>query len=80
MLPFSVTRTCSPTQFTCADKRCIPGSWKCDGDNDCGDFSDEQQCVCKFEYCIQYSSVIPQSFYHDNDMILPVVHGHMFCM
>jgi len=53
MLPFPVTRTCSSSQFTCKGGRCIPSSWRCDGDNDCGDLSDEQQCVCKFKSCIQ---------------------------
>ena len=41
--PFLVT--CKEYEFTCSNKNCISQSWKCDGDNDCGDNSDEQNCV-----------------------------------
>lgn len=34
-------QSCSNTQFQCTSGRCIPADWACDGDNDCGDFSDE---------------------------------------
>ena len=35
---------CSTDQFECvSDRKCIPKSWTCDGENDCGDSSDEQQ-------------------------------------
>lgn len=36
--------TCSPTAFTCANKRCVPAAWRCDGHNDCFDNSDESRC------------------------------------
>lgn len=31
-------------KFQCADQNCIPASWRCDGDNDCNDSSDEAGC------------------------------------
>ncbi|KAM4651686.1 suppressor of tumorigenicity 14 protein [Discoglossus pictus] len=35
-----------PDQYTCKSGRCIATALKCDGWNDCGDFSDETTCVC----------------------------------
>ncbi|CAK9806758.1 Sortilin-related receptor [Anthophora plagiata] len=39
-----VASTCDPTQFACGNDVCIPASWVCDRDNDCGDRSDEMNC------------------------------------
>lgn len=36
--------TCSPSAFTCANQRCVPSGWRCDGHNDCFDNSDEVNC------------------------------------
>ncbi|XP_067129295.1 sortilin-related receptor-like [Centruroides vittatus] len=62
-----VHSTCSSEQFLCSDALCIPNLWKCDGDNDCGDLSDEVNCAlptcssnqfkCKNNHCIPSSWV-----------------------
>ncbi|XP_077784699.1 low-density lipoprotein receptor-related protein 4 isoform X1 [Podarcis muralis] len=41
---------CGRNHFTCAvsafgECTCIPAQWQCDGDNDCGDHSDEDGCM-----------------------------------
>ncbi|RXM31745.1 Low-density lipoprotein receptor-related protein 4 [Acipenser ruthenus] len=42
--------SCGRNHFTCAvntfgECTCIPAPWQCDGDNDCGDHSDEDGCM-----------------------------------
>lgn len=39
--------TCGVDEFRCKDSgRCIPARWKCDGEDDCGDSSDEPKEEC----------------------------------
>ena len=42
------TPPCFEGQFVCNNKLCIHSALQCDGDNDCGDNSDEETC----ELCI----------------------------
>uniref|UniRef100_A0A3P8Z6A1 Sortilin-related receptor n=1 Tax=Esox lucius TaxID=8010 RepID=A0A3P8Z6A1_ESOLU len=37
-------KTCDAYNFQCANGVCVSLGWKCDGMNDCGDYSDEANC------------------------------------
>jgi len=50
--------TCGVDEFRCKDSgRCIPARWKCDGEDDCGDASDEPKEECGKNFCSEYNFI-----------------------
>ena len=41
---FLLTVSCGQNQVECDNSKCIVRSWRCDGEDDCGDNSDERNC------------------------------------
>jgi hypothetical protein len=67
-------RHCEPNEFRCRNDKCVQKMWLCDGDDDCGDGSDEQNCgqrqpgdMCQpTEFrCADGRQCVPQSFQCD---------------
>ncbi|XP_075399700.1 atrial natriuretic peptide-converting enzyme [Tenrec ecaudatus] len=46
LMPDEDVEECSPSHFKCRSGRCVSASRRCDGDADCDDDSDEENCGC----------------------------------
>lgn len=38
------TQPCEPNEFPCGNGHCVLKLWRCDGDSDCEDHTDEANC------------------------------------
>ena len=51
---------CPEDTYTCNNQKCIPNALKCDGNDDCGDNTDEDEGCCDFkcknQKCISHSA------------------------
>ena len=45
------TVSCEENKFACGNGKCISRLWACDGDDDCGDNSDEEAQYCSYHTC-----------------------------
>uniref|UniRef100_A0A8C7ZRX8 Low density lipoprotein receptor-related protein 8, apolipoprotein e receptor n=1 Tax=Oryzias sinensis TaxID=183150 RepID=A0A8C7ZRX8_9TELE len=44
-------KTCATTDFTCKNGQCLPSKWRCDGEPECADGSDEADAICSRQTC-----------------------------
>ncbi|XP_063774851.1 complement factor I isoform X2 [Pseudophryne corroboree] len=60
---------CQEDQFTCVNEKCIAMSDTCNGENDCGDLSDELCCkVCQKGFHCKSDTCIPSSYVCNGEM------------
>ncbi|KAI7807257.1 putative low-density lipoprotein receptor-related protein 8 [Triplophysa rosa] len=44
-------KTCATTDFACKNGQCVPARWRCDGEPECPDGSDEADSTCNAKAC-----------------------------
>lgn len=49
---------CPSFLFECKNHVCVQPHWKCDGDNDCGDNSDEELHLCRKKSCTTKTKLV----------------------
>ncbi|CAN7943973.1 unnamed protein product, partial [Ixodes pacificus] len=81
-----VPMTCKLDQFRCIDNgECIPAKWKCDGNEDCTDGSDESKCkkICEpaefYTTCGDGVTCIPRNSLCDGVVDCPDGHDEANC-
>ena len=61
---------CTAGEFRCANGECVRLTWKCDGDPDCKDKSDESDCR-EFAFCVRSSLICPCTAFLHEALCLP---------
>uniref|UniRef100_A0A8C6QBC8 Low density lipoprotein receptor-related protein 8, apolipoprotein e receptor n=1 Tax=Nothobranchius furzeri TaxID=105023 RepID=A0A8C6QBC8_NOTFU len=51
LFSFTAKKTCSTTEFACKNGQCLPSRWRCDGEAECADGSDEAEAICSRQTC-----------------------------
>uniref|UniRef100_A0A673XLF5 Low density lipoprotein receptor-related protein 8, apolipoprotein e receptor n=1 Tax=Salmo trutta TaxID=8032 RepID=A0A673XLF5_SALTR len=48
---WAAKKTCATTDFACENGQCVPQRWRCDGEPECADGSDEADATCSRQMC-----------------------------